>query len=464
MTKQTRREFLRSTGAVAAVAAIGSALPVDAPADDRPNILLLFPDQHRFDWTGLDRALPVRTPNLDKLAASGVRFTNALTPSPLCAPARACLAAGKEYGNCRVGSNKAQYPIDQTTFYTLLRDSGYHVMGCGKFDLHKATPTWGIDGKNMLKEWGFSHGIDSAGKHDAINSGRVEPKDPFMAMLEKRGLRLAHIEDFKKRGEVGKSAVFPSPLPDDAYGDNWVGQNGIDLIRKAPKGKPWFLQVNFPGPHEPWDITKSMDELYKGVDLPQPNGNTQLKTEEHVGVRRNYSAMVTNIDCWTGIYLDELAKRGELDNTIVIYSSDHGEMLGDHNAWGKSVPFHASVCVPLVVAGPGVRTGFVAKSPTSTMDLAATCLELAGAKCPDDMDSKSFLPLLKGGTDKHREVVLSGLRKWRSVFDGRYKLTRGFSDVETEIKLYDLDADPLENKDISEANPQIVERLSKLLT
>lgn len=459
MTKQTRREFLKSTGAVAAAAALGSALSVDAMAEDRPNILLLFPDQHRFDWTGMNKSLPVRTPNLDKLAARGVWFTNALTPSPLCAPARACLAAGKEYDRCRVESNKVIYPLDQTTFYTLLRDSGYHVMGCGKFDLHKAAPTWGLDGKNFLNDWGFSDGIDSAGKHDAINSGKVEPKDPFMAMLEKRGLREAHIEDFKKRGQVGKSAVFPSPLPDDAYGDNWVGQNGIDLIRNAPKGKPWFLQVNFPGPHEPWDITKSMDQLYKGTQFPQPNGGKELTPEQHVAVRRNYSAMVTNIDRWTGIYLDELAKRGELENTIVIYSSDHGEMLGDHNRWAKVVPYQGSVGVPLTVAGPGVRKGFVAKGPATTMDIAATCLDIAGAKTPADMDSKSFLPLIKGTSDKHRDYVLSGLGTWRLAFDGRYKLVHD----ENDFLLYDLQTDPLENKNIAADNPAIVERMSKML-
>lgn len=463
MTGQTRREFLKTTGAVAAAAALESVLPAGASAEDRPNILLLFPDQHRFDWTGLNKSLPVRTPNLDKIAARGVAFTNALTPSPLCAPARACLAAGKEYDRCRVGSNRATYPLDQTTFYKLLRDSGYYVMGCGKFDLHKSSPTWGLDGKNFLNEWGFSDGCDSAGKWDAVNSGKDEPKDPFMAMLEKRGLRKAHVEDFAKRRAERQSAVFPTPLPDDAYGDNWVGQNGIDLIRSAPQGKPWFLQVNFPGPHDPWDITMSMTELYKNTEFPQPNGNKELTPEQHVAIRRNYSAMVTNIDRWTGIYIEELKKRGELDNTIVIYSSDHGEMLGDHEHWGKSVPFHPAVCVPLIAAGPGVRQGFTTSAPTSTMDIAATCLQIAGVSVPTDMDSKSFLPLLKGSTDKHREVVHSGLRTWREVYDGRYKLVRGFSDNPNKIFLFDMQSDPLENKDIARENPQIVERMVKLL-
>ena len=109
-----------------------------------------------------------------------------------------------------------------------------------------------------------------------------------------------------------------------------------------------------------------MDALYKDTSFPQPNKNTELTPEQNVGVRRNYSAMVTNIDRWTGIYLAELAKRGELENTIVVYSSDHGEMLGDHDLWGKWLPYQPSVGVPLVIAGPGVRKGFVSGAPAST--------------------------------------------------------------------------------------------------
>ena len=166
--------------------------------DKRPNILLLFPDQHRFDWLGVNPDIPVRTPNLDRLAGEGVRFTNAVCPSPLCAPSRACLASGKEYDRCRVASNQVDYPLDQATFYTRLRESGYHVAGCGKFDLHKATLNWGLDGKRVLDEWGFSDGIDNEGKWDGIRSGAQEPKGPYLAYLHREGLAEAHVQDFMK--------------------------------------------------------------------------------------------------------------------------------------------------------------------------------------------------------------------------------------------------------------------------
>ncbi|MGH9632724.1 MAG: sulfatase-like hydrolase/transferase, partial [Bryobacteraceae bacterium] len=171
--QHTRRAFLQTAAAVSAFAQDRNQTP--------PNILFLFPDQLRFDWTGANKKLPVRTPHLDQLAARGVRFTNAVVASPLCAPSRACLAAGKEYDRCGVPSNGQDYPISQKTYYTLLRDSGYEVLGCGKLDLAKASHDWGVDGKKHLTEWGFSDGVNNAGKFDAIRNSYPEPQDPYMA-------------------------------------------------------------------------------------------------------------------------------------------------------------------------------------------------------------------------------------------------------------------------------------------
>lgn len=455
--KQTRREFLKTAGvatASAGLVSVGAERALGAPAarPKRPNILFLFPDQHRYDWTGANPNLPVRTPNLDKLAARGVRFNYALTPSPLCAPARGAIAAGKEYDRCRVPSNATDYPVEQTTFYRLLRDGGYHVMGCGKFDLHKGTQEWGLDGKRLVHEWGFSDGIDNAGKGDAVSSSRNGPKDPYAAYLKSRGLLQTHRDDAHNRTKNTAAGTWPTPLPDDAYCDNWIGNNGMKLLQRAPADKPWFMQVNYAGPHPPWDVTESMAQLYKDVDFPQPNRPGQkTPAEQHLAVRRNYAAMITNIDRWTGLFVDELARRGELDNTIIIYSSDHGEMLGDHGGWGKSSPMQQSVGVPLVIAGPGVSEGIVSDALVNTMDIAATCLELAGIARPSDMDSLSLVPVLGGKTKFHRECVYSGLKPWRMVFDGHYKLIEGLLDDgkgQDAPLLFDLKNDPLENTNL----------------
>lgn len=446
----------------------------------RPNILLFFPDQLRYDWTGANKNLALRTPNLDKLAARGVAFNNCYCASPLCAPSRACLAAGVEYDKCGVPSNAKNYPLEQVTHYSLLRDSGYHVMGCGKFDLHKPEPSWGIEGRYLIPEWGFSSGVDSAGKWDAIRWGMETPCDPYTDHLHTNGQVEAHHKDFLRRREIGTfAATFPTPLAEEFYCDNWIADTGMRLLNEAPADKPWYLAINFAGPHEPVDITERMDAFYRGVDFPQPNRSTEFTPEKHVEIRRDYAAMIENLDQWLGRFMDEVEARGERDNTVIVFSSDHGEMLGDHNLWMKNLPQQGSVGVPMVAAGPGIREGVVSDALVSGMDIAATFLDYGGVAAPDHMDSRSFRPVLEGTTESHRDLLLSGLDPWRCVSDGRFKLIRGYAggpaarggDVKPYAEahqsvapmLFDIREDPFENNNLAERATADVARLTDVL-
>lgn len=492
----TRREFLRLAGLAAAgpllarrLWAAGAATPAEAakaggaPTARKPNILFFFPDQHRYDWTSMNPALPDMTPNLKKLAARGVHFANALCPSPVCAPSRACLASGKEYPNCGVGGNGNNYPVDQTTFYCLLKAAGYHTLGCGKFDLAKPSHSWGADGKqkvasgpSRLAQWGFTDGIDNAGKMDGWTGYRSGLDEPYFAYLKGKGLVDAYARNYKL---LDHDYDGPAVLPDEAYGDNWIARNGLELIAAVPKGTPWFIQVNFNGPHNPMDITKSMYERWKDAKLPAPvEGDGSDNTAKQ---RRNYAAMIYNIDHWLGVYIDEIAKRGELDNTIIAFCSDHGEMLGDHGQWGKTKPRHASAAVPLVVAGPGVAGGRTCTDAVETLDLVATFLDFAGLTRPADMDSLSLRPYLAGEGKLPRQIARSALGGWTLVFDGRYKLISGNAgkagkkgrkadkkdadaDEEKGLVLYDLKTDPGECTDLAGKNPDVVARLKPLLS
>ena len=486
-TTMSRRRFLQLTGSTAAALALPIAAKAapEARTDARPNILFFFPDQHRFDWLGTNPEIPVPTPNLDALGTRGIRFSNAVCPSPVCAPSRACLAAGKEYDRCRVPGNRVEYPLNQTTVYTLLRDSGYHVMGCGKFDLHKPTKTWGLDGKYRIKELGFSDGIDNSGKGDGMGAYFREPrgpKDPYYAYLRSLDPPLDKIcaEDLARRrrpkDEKWWGMTEVAPLDDPHYCDNWIALNGLKLVNGSPKQKPWFLQVNFNGPHPPMDITARMERLYRGPDrvidgfLQPHNYSGPFPPEQHIQIRQNYAAMIENIDRWLGIYIDALDRRGELENTIIVYSSDHGEMLGDHGRWGKSIPYQPSIGVPLIVAGPGTRQGIVDQNPAATLDLTATYLDYAGIKIPEDMDSRSLRPFLEGRKKAHRDIVYSGLGRWRAVLDGQYKLVERYDSSQGELQrvdgataLFDLLGDPTESVNIAEKAPGEVERLREML-
>lgn len=476
----TRRDFLKTTIPLLATQAAVSSTLAQTPNDGttaitidpqpeakpkRPNILFLFPDQHRFDWLGSNPELPLRVPNIDSIAKRGVRFGQAFCPSPLCAPSRATLASGREYDHAGVAGNNVDYPFEQPAFYASLRDAGYHVLGCGKFDLHKKTLFWGLDGKHWIDRYGFTNGIDSAGKWAAFQSGQTEPKDPYMALLYEKGLAETHLNDFRRRKEEGNyKSTFPTPLPDEAYSDNFVAENGLKLIRSVPKGESWFLQVNFPGPHEPVDITKRMEKQARLYTFPQPNQSTEFDAATHNAIRQNYAAMLENIDHWIGIYLQEIYERGELDNTLIIYSSDHGEMLGDHNLWAKSKPYQPSVGVPLIFAGPGIESGSVSDALVSHIDVGPTILEYAGAKPLKDIDGHSLVSLLAGRTTQHQTYVRSGLGSWRLVFDGRYKFVRGYPKPD-DILLFDLQKDPLENHNLAEdpSAKKIIEHLRQLV-
>jgi arylsulfatase len=412
-----------------------------------PNILFFFPDQQRHDWAGEDPNLPLHTPNLDGLRRRGTTFDQAICPSPLCAPCRTIVATGHDFNHSPVQDNNQDLPAHYPTIYRLLRQSGYHVAGCGKFDLNKGAcitqqPAWGLDGTLHLETWGFSDGINNEGKMDGANSGKEKPQGPYLNFLEERGLRQTHIDDFAARTRLSS---FATPLPDDAYCDNWIGHNGLDLLQAAPTGKPWFLQVNFTGPHNPWDVTSNMLDTYAAADFSPPTDLDGGTADQHRAVRRNYAAMIANIDLWLGRYIEALEQRGELDNTLIVYSSDHGEMLGDRARWGKSLPFQASVGVPLVIAGPNVIQGRC-QQPTTILDLPATFLDWADIDTPETMQSRSLQPVLAGDADTHRLHVGAALGPWRLVYDGRHKLIAGF---EKEIQLYDLQQDPAEEKNLA---------------
>ena len=445
-----------------------------------PNVLLVVADQHRFNWLEGLSDLPVRTPNIQRLRENGVTFTRATTPSPLCAPARACLATGRDYDSSPVPNNFHDLPVGIDTYYRRLRDdAGYFVAGVGKFDLHKKTQDWNVDGSRLLGEWGMSDGIDNEGKFDSLTSGRAEPRGPYMKHLYDRGLARAHLSDFSRRADAPYADVELSPMPEESYLDNWIANNAHALLDRRPADRPWHLVVNFAGPHDPMDVTERMRAAWTDVDFPPPHDHGEFDGE-HNDVCRRYAAMIENIDSHVGTFLDRLESEGELDNTVVIYTSDHGEMLGEHGIWGKQVALDPSIRIPLVVSGPVLRMrGVDSGALVSLEDVAATILELAGVQVPDAMTARSLVPVLLGETVRHREYTISGLdrsegeiraaaahyghnlwvalRQWRTITTETVKLTTS-PDLEHPY-LVDLGEDPFEEHNIAADRPDSTERL-----
>jgi len=419
------------------------------------NVLFLFPDQWRWDYLGCEPGgyggppAPVSTPNIDRLAARGTMFHQCRVNSPVCAPSRACLVQGVRYDRCGVPSNAVNTDESRPTYMKRLRDAGYHVAGSGKFDLFKPEFFRGLEGwTDRLGAIGFTEARNQSGKIDCARNGWPEPQDLYSAHLHRLGLMETHAEDYKARAAGGPHGYFtsawPTPLPTEDYTDDFCGRMAEELLRGFEKDRPWHLWVNFPGPHNPLDPTAGRLAQFDGVEFPEVvEGEAGI---DHQACRRAYAACCLGIDDWVGRLVDAVERRGELDRTLIVFASDHGEMLGDHGRWGKSVPRDPSARVPLIVAGPGVPAGGHREHLVELIDLAATFTHAAGVEPVEGWEARSLWPIISDAAAAHRQVQVSGLGDWRSIVDGRHKLLlRRGGDAE----LYDLEADPAERVNLA---------------
>ena len=429
----------------------------------KQNFLFLFSDQHRGDWMPCDvRNGPfLRLPSLCSLMENGTTFTSAVTPAPLCAPARACLASGRRYRHCRVYTNGENYDACLPSFYAALRSAGYFVGGAGKFDLNKAELDWGDGFHEILHRLGFSQARDNEGKIDSVLAADAGMPGPYAQMLKNAGWLETYCQDMRKR----KHSDRTTPLPDEFYADNWITGQSLEILRSIPQDMPWFMQVNFSGPHDPWDVTARMKQSVQDRQYPQAVGNTDQ--EKNQRIRQNYAAMIENIDRNIGILLEEVHRRGDWGNTIIIYSADHGEMMGDWDLYGKSVPWQGAIHIPLVIDAScrGGQIGQLNNSPVELQDLAATVLEYAGVDATPFRESMSLRPIIEGYKHAVRKIAISELltaqkenplNAFTAVTDGRYKYV-AYSDGKSW--LFDLAQDPLEQHDIQEEHPDVVRAL-----
>jgi arylsulfatase A-like enzyme len=232
-------------------------------------------------------------------------------------------------------------------------------------------------------------------------------------------------------------------------------------------------------------VTEEMHESFRNpaVELPaSTEAPGDVSAETHQEVRRNFAAMVEHLDRCLDRLVDAVEARGELDNTVVVFMSDHGEMLGDYGQWQKDSPLHPSVSVPLAMAGPGIADREPCEAPVSILDLHATVLEYAGLRV-GSVDSRSMGPLLRDETDELRDVVYSGLSTWRMVYDGRFKLVRGYDPDRRHGHTYEprgiepnevtrlmRNRDPVlydmergEGENVADGHPGVVDRLTERL-
>ena len=442
----------------------------------RPNLLFIMDDQHRFDYLGSMGASFLNTPNLDRLAERGVRFTQVTTNCPLCAPSRIALTAGLQPSRLGALDNQSFYPHSVPTYYQRLRDHGYRVGCVGKLDLAKPDRYNGRYGdRPRVFGLGFTHPEECEGKEHA--GGSPTPIGPYTHYLHDRGLLRAFYEDYQKRRAKGwrEGALHDSVLPTDAFEDAYIGQRAAEWIERIPDDFPWYLFVGFVGPHGPFDPPTDYADRYRTADVPGPvqdsmegkpgwleNPRSQRKlrlnmsSEEVAVLRRQYCGLIELIDDQVGLIIDTLKGCGLLENTYIVFASDHGEMLGDHGLHGKWVAYEPSLRVPVIIAGPGIEGGRVSDALVELIDVNPTICELAGLPPQENIDARSFSPVLRGEAAQHRTETVSVIRNFRCIRTERHKLIQNYNDV---VELYDLEDDPHELRNIAREQPDLVRSL-----
>ena len=440
-----------------------------------PNILLIMTDQHRWDYLGCAGADFVDTPHIDSLAERGVRFTNAFTNAPLCAPARIGLATGMHPARLDTLENSCRLPAHLPTYYQRLRDNGYRVGCVGKLDLAKPDGYNGRHGDRPIAySWGFTHPVEVEGKMHAGRGDPAAPHGPYTHYLRERGQLDAFCADYQARSEKGWiiGASHDSLLSTADFADSYIGRRAAEWIETIADDFPWHLFVSFVGPHDPFDPPTAYADMYRDAAMPpaiaasgagKPGWVRQrqkhVDAAEMTHIRRQYCAAIKLIDDQVGTLLEALRSRDMLDDTIIFFTSDHGEMLGDHGLFAKSLAYEPAIHIPLIACGPGIQQGAVCDAIVDMMDVNPTLCEMAGVEAAE-MDARSFHPILRGESDEHRHDIAIALGNFRCLRTPTMKVVDNGDDAP---ELYDLEADPAESHNIAESHPEEVAAMRQRL-
>lgn len=442
-----------------------------------PNLLFIMDDQHRHDFLGVEQSA-VSTPHLDALAASGTRFTHCCVNAPVCAPSRISLATGLQPWRMGCLDNTCFLPRSVPTYYQRLRDHGYRVASVGKLDLAKPASYNGPDGRlPRAFQWGFTDPMETEGKMHA--SRAAQPSGPYGGHLAAKGMFQDFREDYLLRGRAGwiQGVSHDSVLSEEDHSDSYVGRHAVEWLERVDGEAPWHLFVSFPGPHDPFDPPAAWAARFRNVEPPEalPSALTgrpgwvrrrelQLTSEEVAHTRRQYMANIALIDHWVGRIRETLAARGMADDTCIVFASDHGEMLGDHGLYTKSVAYESALRVPLILAGPGIPAGGVSSVLTELADVNPTLCELAGVPYVGDeleaIDARSVLPAAVNPERAHRRSAMAQLSNFASLRTESHKYIHNYNDIS---EVYDLEADPGESCNLALQEPELTEELARQL-
>ncbi len=448
---------------------------------EKPNILFLFADQFAYDAIGALNGV-ARTPHLDAMRQKSICFDTCYTTSPLCMPARASLATGLYPAElCIMDNFAAGLCADDETWMQRLRDNGYETSLFGKAHLHKFPSD--MRQNELTKAHGYQIVDEMPGPRTYGNIG-----SSYYDHLETQGLLEIYREDMDKRYKGCVYDSSPTPLSIDDYADVFITERALEYLQSAPSERPWFCTVGFGGPHDPWDTPSEYVDGYANVDMPKPlkkpisknpqrpcgvydrilNGKYDPGLTEAIcdmtpkdieELRKSYYGHVTLIDEQIGRLLSCLEARGQLENTIVVFSADHGEQNGDYGLLFKQTFFETSVRVPLMIQYPARLQPQTVAAPVELMDLGPTLCTLTGVE-PLQSNASSLLAA-DGSVHIEKDMVISQLFGETMVLCQNIK---GVLNKDGEIYiLFDMENDPQESCNLAACGTQIEQQLRRKL-
>ncbi len=422
---------------------------------DRPNFLFIFPDQWRGDCLGVLDHPVIETPFLDELTSQGVTFTAAYAACPSCIAARACLATGQTPNTTgRIGYQDKvpwRYPV---TMMTTLRDNGYQTMNVGKTHFYPQRAGLGFE-INLSYE---TQQLGDEYENDYERWLKLQPGGTI-------------VRDTAQQTGNNSWIAMPWSAPESLHPSTWNATAAIELLQHRDPQRPFFLQVGFHRPHPPLDPPMEFFQMFEGRELPPvPIGDWAddhdipvQKTDASIGhlddhlltrARWAYYAQIKHLDYQIGRLIYFLRRKGWFDNTYIIFCADHGELLGDHHLFRKTLGYEGSAKLPFIVRAPKAvecPRDAMCDAPTTHMDIMPTVLEAAGIGIPGTVEGSSLLPWVRGEQPQWREFVHgehSGFTTaCQFVTDGKEKLH--WETVSGTERFFNLTQDPQELHDLA---------------
>jgi arylsulfatase A-like enzyme len=489
----SRRRFIQTATAGAAGLALGGLAGRSEAQMPRPNVLYIMTDQQRWDTISASGNDLIDTPNFDRLAAEGANFTRFYTAAFPCSPSRATLITGRYPHSHGVWTNDALLQPQVRTLGEVSRDAGYDTAWIGK---------WHLGGDMYGDSWAYRYSVGKSGlEREKFDLPRILGEDTAQHGFEHWVGGFTHYQEYLRERDLlepipGKKVrgnhqtVIEdnhSVIPEEHFMTAFLAKEAIDYLEQPERAqRPFTCCLSFHGPHLPITPPEPWDKMYDPADVPLPgNLNDDLSDkpwrnqagnrwwvrdewtdEQFRDIIARYWGYCSYIDHWTGRVLDTLQAQGLADNTIVVFTSDHGEMVGSHGFLYKGAYMYDGIQrIPFIIRAPGVvPAGVQTDALGSSVDLLPTLTEMMGIEAPPETQGRSMVPLLTGQIDVGRETTFTemngtGLGIVMARTD-RYKFCYNWNPRQID-ELYDMQEDPLELENLAD-DPEHAETVERL--